>query len=94
MEAGDWSNPGARAVIVAVGDGALLGNAWWEPLAFRLPAAGPWSLELDTADPGTRPAAHRAQSHEPRDAQSPPAMAGCQRNSWLISTTFPSGSVV
>jgi hypothetical protein len=54
MEAGDWSNPDARAVMVAVGDGALIVNAWWEPLTFRLPAAGPWSVELDTADPGTR----------------------------------------
>jgi pullulanase/glycogen debranching enzyme len=55
MEAGDWSNPDARAVTVAVGDGALLVNAWWEPLTFRLPADGPWSVELDTADPATRP---------------------------------------
>ena len=54
MEAGDWSNPDARAVTVAVGDGALLVNAWWEPLTFRLPGDGPWSVELDTADPGTR----------------------------------------
>jgi isoamylase len=54
MEAGDWSNQDARAVIVAVGDGALLVNAWWDPLTFRLPAAGPWSVELDTADSGTR----------------------------------------
>jgi isoamylase len=54
MEAGDWSNPDARAVTVAVGDGALLVNAWWEPLTFRLPGDGPWSVELDTADPGSR----------------------------------------
>jgi hypothetical protein len=54
MEAGDWSNPDARAVTVAAGDGALLVNAWWEPLTFRLPAGGQWSVELDTADPGLR----------------------------------------
>jgi pullulanase/glycogen debranching enzyme len=54
MEAGDWSNPDARAVTVAVGDGALLVNGWWEPLTFRLPGDGPWSVELDTADPGSR----------------------------------------
>ena len=35
-------------------DGALLVNAWWEPLTFRLPGDGPWSVELDTADPGSR----------------------------------------
>ena len=54
MEAGDWSNPDARAVTVAVADGALLINAWWEPLTFRLPGDGPWSVEIDTADPGSR----------------------------------------
>jgi pullulanase/glycogen debranching enzyme len=54
MEAGDWSDPGARAITVAVGDGALLVNAWWEPLTFRLPGDGPWSVEIDTADPGSR----------------------------------------
>ncbi len=54
MEAGDWSTPGARAVTVAGADGALLVNAWWEPLTFRLPGDGPWSVELDTADPGPR----------------------------------------
>ena len=54
MDAGDWSNPDARAVTVAVADGALLVNAWWEPLTFRLPREGRWSVELDTADPGFR----------------------------------------
>ncbi len=54
MDAGDWTNPDARAVTVAVADGALLINAWWEPLTFRLPGDGPWSVELDTADPGSR----------------------------------------
>jgi isoamylase len=54
MDAGDWSNPDARAITVAVADGALLVNAWWEPLSFRLPREGRWSVELDTADPGSR----------------------------------------
>jgi isoamylase len=54
MEPGDWSNPDARAITVAVGDGALLVNAWWEPLTFRLPADGRWSVEIDTADSGGR----------------------------------------
>jgi isoamylase len=54
MEAGDWSTPDARAVTVAGADGALLINAWWEGLTFRLPGDGPWSVELDTADPGSR----------------------------------------
>jgi pullulanase/glycogen debranching enzyme len=56
MDGSDWSNPDARAVTVAVADGALLVNAWWEPLTFRLPREGRWSVELDTADPGSRPA--------------------------------------
>jgi isoamylase len=54
MEAGDWSTPDARALTVAGADGALLINAWWEPLTLRLPGDGPWSVELDTADPGSR----------------------------------------
>jgi isoamylase len=54
MEAGDWSTPDARAVTVAGADGALLVNAWWEGLTFRLPGDGPWSVELDTADPGSQ----------------------------------------
>jgi isoamylase len=53
MGAGDWSTPDARAVTVAGADGALLVNAWWEPLTF-LPGDGPWSVELDTAEPGSR----------------------------------------
>jgi isoamylase len=88
MEAGDWSNPDARAVTVAVGDGALLVNGWWEPLTFRLPGDGPWSVELDTADPGSRRVVADAleltgrslalvasEPHEPRDAQAPAATA-------------------
>jgi glycogen operon protein len=54
MDAGDWGNPEARAVTVAVADGALLVNAWWEPLTFRLPRDGAWSVALDTADPCSR----------------------------------------
>jgi glycogen operon protein len=54
MDAGDWRNPDARAMTVAVADGALVVNAWWEPLEFRLPGDGPWTVELDTADPGSR----------------------------------------
>jgi len=54
MDAGDWSNPEARAVTVAVADGALLVNAWWERLTFRLPGDGAWSVALDTADPCSR----------------------------------------
>jgi hypothetical protein len=44
----------ARAVTVAGADGALLINAWREGLTFRLPGHGPWSVELDTADPRSR----------------------------------------
>ena len=54
MEAGDWGNPDARAITVAIAEGALLVNAWWEPLTFRLPGDGPWTVELDTADPDSR----------------------------------------
>jgi isoamylase len=49
MQAGDWSDPGARAVAVGGANGLLLVNAWWEPLTFRLPGGG-WAVELDTAD--------------------------------------------
>ena len=52
--AGDWSNPDARAVTVAVADGALLVNAWREPLTSRLPRGGRWSVQLATADAGSR----------------------------------------
>jgi glycogen operon protein len=51
MDAGDWSNPQARAFTVAAANGALLVNAWWEPLTFRLPGEGRWTVEVDTADP-------------------------------------------
>jgi pullulanase/glycogen debranching enzyme len=51
MQGADWSNPDARAVTVAGTGGALLINAWWEPLTFVLPADGAWTVELDTAQP-------------------------------------------
>jgi isoamylase len=54
MQAADWSTSDARAVTVAGADGAVLVNAWWEPLSFRLPGDGPWSVALDTAEPGAR----------------------------------------
>jgi isoamylase len=40
MNAADWTDPGARAVCVTGGDGAivLLINGWWEPLGFIVPA--------------------------------------------------------
>jgi glycogen operon protein len=50
MDAGDWSNPETRAVTVTTAAGALLLNAWWEPLRFRLPGDGRWTVEVDTAD--------------------------------------------
>jgi pullulanase/glycogen debranching enzyme len=50
MQAGDWSDPGARAVAVGGANGLLLVNAWWEPLTFRLPGGGGWAVEVDTAD--------------------------------------------
>jgi glycogen operon protein len=53
MQGADWSDPGARAVAVATVGGALLINAWWEPLTFRLPSDGGWAVEIDTADPTT-----------------------------------------
>jgi isoamylase len=51
MQGADWSNPDARAVTVATAGGALLVNAWWELLTFRLPGDGAWSVQLDTSDP-------------------------------------------
>jgi isoamylase len=48
MEDGDWSNPGARAVAAVGSGGALLVNAWWEPLTFNLPDDRTWSVEVDT----------------------------------------------
>jgi isoamylase len=58
MDAGDWNNPDARAIAVALGDALLLVNAWWEPLTFWLPGDGRWTVELDTAGAadGTRAA--------------------------------------
>jgi glycogen operon protein len=53
MAAGDWQNPGARAIAAFVSPGLLLVNAWWEPLTFALPENGAWSVEVDTA--GSRP---------------------------------------
>jgi glycogen operon protein len=54
MDVGDWSNPDARTITVAVADGALVVSAWCEPLVFRLPHDGPWTVELDTPDPDCR----------------------------------------
>jgi glycogen operon protein len=51
MRGADWSDPGARAVTVTTAGGALLVNAWWEPLTFSLPGDDGWAVELDTADP-------------------------------------------
>jgi len=51
MQSADWSNPGARAIAVATAGGALLMNAWWDPLTFHLPGDGGWAVEIDTADP-------------------------------------------
>jgi isoamylase len=51
MQDGDWANPDARAIVIAVSDVMLLINAWWEPLAFRLPGHDAWEVVLDTADP-------------------------------------------
>jgi hypothetical protein len=52
MDAGDWSNPDARATTVALAGVALLVNAGWESLRFELPDVGSWSVDLDTAEPG------------------------------------------
>jgi isoamylase len=50
MTGPDWANPTSRAVAAVGPQGALLVNAWSEPLEFRLPeAARTWSIELDTA---------------------------------------------
>jgi isoamylase len=65
MTAGDWAAPYARALAMSMSgageDGApddvpllLAVNAWWEPVGFRLPDAGParaWVRALDTGDP-------------------------------------------
>jgi glycogen operon protein len=51
MQGADWSDPRARAITVATAGGALLVNAWWDPLTFHLPGDGAWAVELDTADP-------------------------------------------
>jgi pullulanase/glycogen debranching enzyme len=53
MDAGDWSNPDARATTVALAGVALLVNARWESLRFELPDLGSWSVDLDTAEPGS-----------------------------------------
>jgi isoamylase len=50
MVAEDWNNPDARAVAAVGSRGALLVNAWWDPLTFNLPDGRTWSVELDTAD--------------------------------------------
>ena len=60
MSQGDWNEPFARAVAVGAPAArfALLVNAWWEPLSFRLPAefrGGRLSVVLDTSRHG-RPA--------------------------------------
>jgi glycogen operon protein len=51
MQGADWSDAGSRAVAVATAGGALLVNAWWDSLTFRLPGDGAWAVEIDTADP-------------------------------------------
>jgi isoamylase len=50
MGVGDWTNPDARAVALAVPGARLLVNAWWQPLTFRLPGDDGWSVRIDTAD--------------------------------------------
>jgi isoamylase len=51
MTDADWADPGARAVAAVGPQGAVLVNAWWEPLEFRMPDdARTWSVVLDTAD--------------------------------------------
>jgi isoamylase len=50
MQDGDWGNPDARAIGVALPAVLLLVNAWWEPLTFRLPGDDGWAVEIDTAD--------------------------------------------
>ncbi|HEX6713655.1 MAG TPA: glycogen debranching protein GlgX [Thermoleophilaceae bacterium] len=53
MEAGDWQNPGSRALAAQAGGGVLLVNGWWEPLSFQLPGNDDWCIALDTAGPGS-----------------------------------------
>jgi isoamylase len=53
MQDGDWNNPDARAIGIALSTVVLLVNAWWEPLAFRLPDDHAWEVVVDTADPST-----------------------------------------
>jgi glycogen debranching enzyme GlgX len=104
MEAGDWSNPDARAVS----------RRGRRRRTSRQRVVGPADVPAPRRRPLVRRARHRRPRHsagrrrharaqrplagapgrQPRDARSPRAMAGCQRNSWLISTTLPSGSVV
>jgi isoamylase len=56
MADGDWHDPGARAIAVALPGVRVLVNAWWEPLTFALGGDDTWVVELDTADmtPGRR----------------------------------------
>jgi isoamylase len=51
MQDGDWGNSDARAIAIALSAVVLLVNAWWEPLAFRLPGEEAWDVVIDTADP-------------------------------------------
>jgi isoamylase len=62
MDAGDWSNPDARAITVEAPGALLLVNAWWEPLTFRLPGDDGWAVELDTAD--AAPGRHASETIE------------------------------
>jgi isoamylase len=48
----DWGDADARAIALVLPHAALLVNAWWEPLTFRLPGDGEWDVVLDTADGG------------------------------------------
>jgi glycogen operon protein len=57
MTPGDWNDPSAHAVAISAPGGrfTLLVNAWWEPLAFRLPAVADGealSMLVDTAGEG------------------------------------------
>jgi glycogen operon protein len=55
MTGEDWEHPYARSVSVAAKaqDGrtavVLMINGWWEPLEFRVPVDGSWTVALDTA---------------------------------------------
>jgi glycogen operon protein len=56
MSDADWGNPVAHAVAAVSSDGGfvLLVNAWWEPLAFKLPPelhTARFSVAVDTSDP-------------------------------------------